>query len=194
VKLGNFAGLIALTAFAAGLAGFGFRIWQDQASPTAQSISDQASSYPRPGSLAANLGAPRPSFSLPDLQGKRHDIAQWDGNVLLINFWATWCPPCRREIPDFIAVQEKYGEAGFHTIGVAIDDPEQVRDYARAMGINYPLLHGQQDAIAITRQYGNRATALPYSVLVDRKGIIRHIHNQGELRKRELEQLVQPLL
>lgn len=194
MKLGALAGLIALTAVAAGLAGFGFRLWLDQASPTAHNNSDRASASLDSGYRAVNLGARRPSFSLPDLQGKRHDIAQWDGNVLLINFWATWCPPCRREIPDFIAVQEKYGEAGFHTIGVAIDDPEQVRDYARAMGINYPLLHGQQEAIAITREYGNRAAALPYSVLVDRKGIIRYIHNQGELRKRELEQLLQPLL
>ena len=138
-------------------------------------------------------GAARPNFSLPDLDGQVHAISEWDGKVLLVNFWATWCPPCRQEIPDFIEVRRKYADRGFEIVGVAIDDVDSVRDYVDVLEIDYPILWGRTDATAISRQYGNRTGALPYSVLIDRQGRIR-FSGAGRLPMHSLEKAVLSLL
>ncbi|MGB1192801.1 MAG: TlpA disulfide reductase family protein, partial [Pseudomonadales bacterium] len=111
----------------------------------------------------------RPEFTLPDMDGKQRSIKEWDGKYIVLNFWATWCPPCRKEIPEFIELQEKYGDKNLQFIGVAIDDPEAVRQYAFEMGINYPSLIAEVDGVTLAQQYGNRFGALPYSVIIDPK-------------------------
>ncbi len=135
----------------------------------------------------------RPEFSLPDLDGKMHSISEWDGKIVLVNFWATWCPPCRQEIPDFIEVRKAYGDQGFEIVGVAIDDPDNVRDYVDVLEIDYPILHGQAEASAISRQYGNHTNALPYSALIDRQGRIR-FSGAGRIPRQSLEKAVEQLL
>ena len=135
----------------------------------------------------------RPEFAMLDLEGKQHNISDWDGQVILLNFWATWCPPCRDEIPAFIKLQEQYGAAGFQVIGLAIDQLELVEGYSDSMGINYPILMGETEGLEITTQYGNRLNMLPYSVIIDRSGMIRYI-KKGEIEKEEIEQLITPLL
>lgn len=135
----------------------------------------------------------RPAFSLPDLEGKEHAISEWDGKVLLVNFWATWCPPCRHEIPDFIEVRRKYADQGFEIVGVAIDDVDSIRDYVDVLDIDYPILWGGANASAIAREYGNRSNALPYSALIDRQGHIR-FSGAGRLPRDSLEKAVQSLL
>lgn len=135
----------------------------------------------------------RPEFALSDLDGKSRNIREWDGKVLLINFWATWCPPCQREIPAFIELQEKYTERGLQIVGVAIDERGAVQDFANTMGINYPILAGEQEAIDVAKQYGNRFGALPYSAIVDRQGRIVSIQ-QGELTQEAVEKIIAPLL
>ncbi len=135
----------------------------------------------------------RPAFTLPDLEGHDHDISEWDGKVLLVNFWATWCPPCRHEIPDFIEVRSKYADRGFEIVGVAIDDADSVRDYVDVLEIDYPILWGGANASAIARQYGNRSNALPYSALIDRQGRIR-FSGAGRLPRDSLEKAVLSLL
>ncbi len=142
---------------------------------------------------AAASGPMRPAFSLPDLDGRVHDISEWDGKVLLVNFWATWCPPCRHEIPDFIEVRKAYHDRGFEIVGVAIDDPDSVRDYVDVLEIDYPVLHGGADATAIAQRYGNRTNALPYSALIDRHGRIR-FSGAGRLPRQSLEKAVEMLL
>src|SRR5689334_21847198 len=77
----------------------------------------------------------RPIFSLPDLNGRRHTIQEWDGRVVLINFWASWCEPCRREIPMLNALQREYGSRGLQIIGVAIDDPAQVHSFQQTLAL-----------------------------------------------------------
>jgi peroxiredoxin len=139
------------------------------------------------------IGQPRPDFSLPDLEGSPHPISEWDGKVLLINFWATWCPPCKREIPDFIKVREQIGAEQFEVIGIAIDNPKDISDFVKAQGIPYPILHGEGDASQISQAYGNSLGGLPYSVLVDRQGIIRS-SKTGEFKPRDLLKQLQPLL
>ncbi len=112
----------------------------------------------------------RPDFALPDLSGRLRRIDEWDGSVLVVNFWATWCAPCRKEIPEFVALQKKHGGQGLQFVGVALDEPEQVKPFARSFNINYPILVGGLDALAIGRDYGNRMGGLPYTVVVDRDG------------------------
>ena len=122
---------------------------------------------------------------LPDLDGQLRRISEWDGKVLVVNFWATWCPPCRREIPAFIELQETYGPRGVQFVGVAVDTPNNVSDFVDPMGINYPTLVGESDAIAIAKQYGNRLGVLPYTVV--------YVH-RNELSYADAEAVIQPLL
>ena len=138
-------------------------------------------------------GAARPAFTLPDAQGHLRPVSEWDGKVLLVNFWATWCPPCRREIPHFIDLQARYGDRGLQIVGIAIDDPETVGALATSTGVNYPILLGEAGAIDASVRFGNAQGALPYTVVIDRSGrvVLTHL---GEITPQVLDTLVQPLL
>jgi thiol-disulfide isomerase/thioredoxin len=114
----------------------------------------------------------RPEFWLADPQGVRHGISEWDGKLLVLNFWATWCPPCLHEMPMFIALQKRYSARGVQFLGIAIDDADNVRAFADEIGLNYPTLHGQLDAIEVMTAYGNKSGGLPFTVLIDRSGSI----------------------
>ncbi len=140
------------------------------------------------------LGEKRPDFILPDLQNQPRHISEWDGKTLLINFWASWCAPCRHEIPAFLKIRDRYHTQGFEIIGIAIDQPDMVNELATELGIDYPLLYGQQEATEISRRFGNRRGTLPYSIFIDSQGIIRHIHAQGELTVPELDTIIGKLL
>ncbi|NIM74716.1 MAG: redoxin family protein [Gammaproteobacteria bacterium] len=135
----------------------------------------------------------RPAFWLPDLQGVRRSISEWDGKLVVLNFWATWCPPCLHEIPMFTALQTRYGERGVQFLGVAIDDAEQVSAFAERVGLNYPTLHGQLDAIEVMSAYGNEAGGLPFTVVIDRQGnvVARHA---GVLEEDTATALIEELL
>ncbi|MFO8154696.1 MAG: TlpA family protein disulfide reductase [Pseudomonadota bacterium] len=135
----------------------------------------------------------RPAFTLPDLDGDDRAISEWDGDVIMLNFWASWCPPCRREIPAFIELQEDFGEQGFQVIGVAIDDRQAVIDFTDPMGVNYPLLLGTRDGIEIAEAYGNDIGVLPYTVFIDRGGRVVETH-RSELDYEEVEAIIEPLL
>ena len=136
---------------------------------------------------------PRPEFWLPDVDGRRHGVAEWDGTLLVMNFWATWCPPCLHEIPVFIALQERYADRGVQFLGVAIDDAPKVRAFAEEMGLNYPTLHGQLDAIEVMTAYGNKSGGLPFTVVIDRTGHIVARH-PGELNEAEAVRLIEAFL
>lgn len=135
----------------------------------------------------------RPLFKLKDLNGKVRDIKEWDGEVLMINFWATWCPPCRKEIPAFIKLKEKYAAKKFNIIGIALDEKQAVIHFTDPMDMNYPILLSELDGIPLTKAYGNRLGVLPYTVFVDRKGKIIH-RTRKELSFEEAEALIKPLL
>jgi len=132
-------------------------------------------------------------FTLPDLNGVKHNITEWQGNVIILNFWATWCPPCQKETPLFVDLQEEYGKRGVQFIGVAIDDPQKVVDFTDTYGVNYPMLVGAEDAISIAKQYGNRFGSLPYTVVINRQGKISYIQN-GELKRDIAEKTINTLL
>jgi len=135
----------------------------------------------------------RPDFVLLDLQGRPQNVAQWDGKVLLLNFWGTWCPPCVREIPLLVELQREFGDRGLQIVGIALDRPADAQAFAEKVGINYPLLYGVQDAMEVSQQYGNDAGTLPFTVVIDRDGIVRHVFRK-EVERAELETALTPLL
>jgi peroxiredoxin len=139
------------------------------------------------------VGTQRPEFSLPNLRGELTSISRWDGKVVLLNFWATWCPPCRKEMPGFVELQEQYDERGFQAVGIAIDRPEAVARFTKDLNAKYPQLVGPEAGLEVTDQYGNHFGALPYSVLLDREGTIQFVR-AGELSKQALERKLLELL
>jgi peroxiredoxin len=183
IKIGLLLVVVAVIALSAGFA-------------LRQLIQDDVTTNARDdayGSDASLIGQRRPDFSLPNLDAKVRSIDEWDGKVLLINFWATWCPPCKREIPGFIRVREQLGAENFEIIGIAIDNRDAVKTFADSLSIPYPILHGEQEASRISTDYGNRMGGLPYSVVVDRQGMI-HSTKTGEFEASDLLQRLKPLL
>ncbi|PSJ17537.1 TlpA family protein disulfide reductase [Nitrosomonas supralitoralis] len=131
--------------------------------------------------------------SLPDIQGKNQEVSQWLGKVMVVNFWATWCTPCREEIPEFIEAQKKYGEQGLIFIGIAIDQVDKVKMFHQEFGINYPVLVGSFDTWSLLEAAGNRHSALPYTVVINRSGeLVENYLGRVDLNK--LEKMVIPLL
>ena len=178
---------LALVALVAAVAGFGLH--------DRLNMGAVRSAGPGAPSMMAQdiIGIKRPDFTLPNLQGEPTPLNRWDGQVVLINFWATWCPPCRREIPGFMDLADRYSDQGFVVVGVAIDERTAVQDFVEEIKVAYPQLVGDQAALDIARQYGNRYGALPYSALVDRAGVIRFI-KAGELKPEVLEAELRKLL
>jgi len=127
--------------------------------------------------------------SFNDLSGTKQPLAQWQGKILVVNLWATWCPPCLAEIPEFIQLQKQYGKQGVQFIGIAIDQPGKVKVYAEEAGMNYPVLLGEQEGIDLSRRMGNTQGGLPYTAIIDRNGNI--VATQlGALSKEKLENLI----
>jgi thiol-disulfide isomerase/thioredoxin len=112
-----------------------------------------------------------PSVSLADADGVKHALSEWKGRPLLINFWATWCAPCRREIPLLKALRHDRAADGLEIVGIAVDFRDAVQHYAREMGIDYPVLVGEQDGLDAIAAFG-MDTVFPFTVFADRQGRI----------------------
>ena len=136
---------------------------------------------------------PLAEFSLPDLSGTLYPISNWQGQILIINFWATWCPPCLKEIPEFIELQAEYAEQNVQFIGIAIDDPQLVDDYLSFIDINYPILIAWTDGAKLARKLGNSINAIPFTIIVNQQSQII-FRRPGELSKQKLRALIEPLL
>jgi thiol-disulfide isomerase/thioredoxin len=124
-----------------------------------------------------------------DLTGASKTVGDWHVNVTLVNFWATWCAPCREEIPLFMAMLERYRERGFRVVGVAIDEVEAVNRFRDELLINYPLLILEDNVNTVMRRYGDGMAILPYSVLVDARGNIT-AKKLGAYEHKELDTLL----
>ena len=133
------------------------------------------------------------NFSLPDLEGVSHQFNEWDGKVRVLNFWASWCAPCRKETPMFVELQDQLGSKGLQFIGVAIDDKQKVQDFVDSYGVNYPTLIGTTNAIEVAEKYGNRHGALPYTVVINREGTVVHAQ-AGEMTRQKTEKIISALL
>jgi peroxiredoxin len=133
------------------------------------------------------------AVQLPDADGRPQRIDQWRGKVVVVNFWATWCVPCREEMPQFVDAQKRDGARGLQFVGIAVDQADKVRRFADEIGLNYPTLIGGLGAMELSRDLGNRVMALPFTVILDRQG--RVVHTQlGVLKPDKLAAVVEPLL
>jgi thiol-disulfide isomerase/thioredoxin len=133
------------------------------------------------------------SFSFPDLEMRQHSSEQWQGKILLINFWATWCPPCQKEMPHFIEFQKRYEGEGLQVVAIAIDNPDQVREFAPRFDFNFPILLGGTEAMDLSREWGNRHLGLPFTAIFDRNGVLRYAQG-GMMTPPILEKQLKPLL
>lgn len=129
-----------------------------------------------------------PSFSLMGLDGEMHDFDEYDGRHRLLNFWATWCAPCRREIPLLKEFQTEQGDDGILVIGIAVDVMEDVQQYAEAADFNYPILVGEMDAMAVAEQSGLQFHAMPFTMIVTADGEYLNAHF-GELHRPDLDKI-----
>jgi len=131
--------------------------------------------------------------ALPDTSGREQPLSQWKGKVLVVNFWATWCTPCRDEMPEFVKAQTELGGRGLQFVGIAIDQADKVQAFATELGLNYPALIGGFGAVELSKTMGNRLGALPFTIIVDRSGHIAHTQ-LGPLRADQLRSIVGQLL
>ena len=151
----------------------------------------RATSHPQAvPSLAAGSIDRLFASSLNDTNGKAQAFAQWKGKTLVVNFWATWCPPCREEMPAFSQLQTKYAANGIQFVGIALDSLDNVRDFSRQFPVTYPLLLGEATATDLARQLGDAQLALPYTLVLSPDGEVR-LRQLGRLSELELEAVLQ---
>ncbi len=157
-----------------------------------------AGSYFAVRTLQPKPAATRPATgllgtTLPDVEGRPQRIEQWRGKVVVVNFWATWCAPCREEMPLFVRVQNEWGERGLQFIGIAVDQVEKVKPFARELELNYPILIGGFGAMELSRALGNTVMALPFTVILDRQGNIAY-EQLGVVKPETLRRTLETLL
>jgi thiol-disulfide isomerase/thioredoxin len=131
----------------------------------------------------------QPAFRLADVDGVYHELADWNGHPRLVNFWATWCAPCRREIPLLKSLQQVNTALGLQVIGVAVDELEPVAMYAENAKFNYPILVGQEDAMDAAEAFGIDFIALPFTFVVASDGQLLATHI-GELLPADAEEII----
>jgi thiol-disulfide isomerase/thioredoxin len=124
-----------------------------------------------------------PDIRLPGLDGVSHGLGDWKGRPLVVNFWATWCDPCRREIPLLNGIRRERAADRLEVVGIAVDYPDEVRKYAQTHGIDYPVLVGDQGGLEAVSAFGME-TVLPFTVFADRQGRIVTL-KVGELHQDE---------
>jgi len=132
-------------------------------------------------------GTARADLSFRDLDGKAHALSEWRGKLLLLNFWATWCTPCLKEIPLLVEAQREHGPRGLQIVGVAMDEVEPVRAFAQRFSMNYPLMAGQAEIALAMDELGDPLGAFPFSVLVAADGRILD-RRSGDLSREEIAQ------
>jgi len=136
-------------------------------------------------------GQPAPDFNLKDLAGQNIRLSDYRGKVVLLNFWATWCPPCKEEMPWFVDLQKRYGAQGLQVLGVAMDDSgeQTIASFTQRLGVNYPVLLGKE---SVAQAYGN-VQFLPDTFYIGRDGkIISQV--QGLINRKEIEEKVKAAL
>jgi thiol-disulfide isomerase/thioredoxin len=167
--------LIAGCALAAAAAGFALRRLGEKGAASAKGVD---------ALLALRVADP---------DGKLQSMTQWRGKILVVNFWATWCQPCREEIPALLRIAKKHASKNLQIVGIAVDSADKVKEFAAEFKIDYALMIGGLDSIELTRQLGNLASGLPFTAVLDRDG--RLVKTQlGQIAEQDLESLLAPLL
>jgi thiol-disulfide isomerase/thioredoxin len=133
------------------------------------------------------------STAFPDLTGRPRRLSEWRGRVTMVNFWATWCEPCRDEVPLLLKIRQKYLHRGLEVVGIGIDNAPKMPQFASMYGISYPLLVGTWGHLRLLGRLANPGGALPYSLVLSRSGAIAY-RKLGALREAELEAILPALL
>jgi thiol-disulfide isomerase/thioredoxin len=149
----------------------------------------QIAEEPAAAAAESSMPAVLPDFTLGDLSGTPRSIRSWPGKSMIVNFWATWCAPCRREIPLLRELQKQHGAEGFQIVGVAVDIREDVVKYAQEIGIDYPILIGEQDGLDAVNKFGQGSIGFPFTVFTDNQGRIVLFH-LGEIHKAQADVLL----
>ena len=164
------------------------------ADKTLVELNKTTSSHPVKNDGAVNNAWDLPDIVLQGLDDKTHRLTDWKGKVILLNFWATWCRPCQKEIPEFVNWQKKHATHGFQIVSIGLDEPQKLRNFSRTLGINYPVLladpHQQQKLLP---QWGNAMQALPFTVVIGRDGHL-HFIRTGEFDQEAFDTYIKPLL
>jgi thiol-disulfide isomerase/thioredoxin len=150
--------LVAAAGLMIGLAAVALTIGHFSAAPKMTAPTASATAEATPGVIYAS--------SFPDVTGKAQPLGQWQRDLLVINFWATWCAPCKEEMPIFAKLQEKYRGKGVQFIGIAADTVSNVANFAQKTPVSYPLLPDEARAIEFSKRLGNRLGLLPHTVVV----------------------------
>ena len=145
-----------------------------------------AEAFPEEATPAAAIQV---TFELDGLDGNKRQFSEWQGKHRIVNFWATWCAPCRREIPLLKAFQDQHGADDFQVIGIAVEFPEPVIAYAEEAQFNYPILVGEQDAMAVAETSGISFIGLPFTMIVAKDGTLVGAH-MGEVHQQHLDDIV----
>lgn len=115
-------------------------------------------------------------LSFPDPAGRPQALSQWRGQIVVLNFWASWCAPCREEMPDFVALRAQHHAQGVEFVGIAIDNAANVAEFLKKQPVNYPILVGEGAAHSLARRLGDTRGALPYTIVLDRDGNVALTH------------------
>ncbi|HET9693636.1 MAG TPA: redoxin domain-containing protein [Steroidobacteraceae bacterium] len=171
---------------AAGLSGAGGYWFLGREAPSAVPAVNSPSTGALPQAAPPRLAETVPDFKLTDREGALRSLKDWHGKSLIVNFWATWCAPCRREIPLLQRIARERAADGFEVVGIAVDFRDKVLAYADEMKIEYPLLIGEQDALDAAAAFGVEAIGFPFTIFTDKQGHIVAAH-MGELHAEEAE-------
>ncbi len=199
----NHPGLrLAGLALAAGLLGAAGYLAYDRllaGSSSAPSQADAGAVPPVPTSGMANeLERPkvpdiRPEFTLKNLKGEPVAMSHWQGKAVVVNFWATWCGPCQREIPLLNRMQAEYGPKGVNIVGIAVDFAEDVQKFVAKTPLDYPTLVGEEDGAAAATAFGIESLAFPFTAFTDKQGRVLSVH-LGELHEPELRVILDAIV
>lgn len=150
ILLGLAAGLVSILV--------GLAFWLDR-----QDANDRT----KPAEAAAQIsGAVIYATAFPDLAGQQQSLGQWQNKLLILNFWATWCAPCKEEMPLLAELQTEFAAKGIQIVGIAVDSRQNVANFQKASPVNYPLLPDEARAIDFSRRLGNRLGLLPYTTAI----------------------------
>ena len=178
--------LALLGVLVASALGFGYLIGRERpASPRSAPAALPAS--------AAQATTELLKLSLPGIDGKTYALADWRGKILVVNYWATWCPPCLDELPAFSSLQRQYAAQDVQFVGLSIDEAENVRHLLTRTPVAYPLLLGNMATLQTSAGFGNPSLGLPFTVIVDRQGKL-HSVKLGRIAAADLENRLQHLL
>ncbi len=146
------------------------------------------------GTVTSGTLVEAPQLTLPGVDGRKLNLADWRGRIVVLVFWATWCSPCLTEVPGLVELEKRYQPHSLSIVSVGIDDAGKLNNVVRTLGINYPVMVAAPDtARSLLHKWGNNRGIVPYTVIIDRAGHIYTTHI-GPIYREDLEKLILPLL